>query len=378
MTILSSVMTNGPDHSDASVTAVDTARESSVEIVDVSKRFGAFQALKSVSLTVYRGEFVCFLGPSGCGKTTLLRAIAGLDPQTEGSIFIGGRDVSGLPPADRDFGIVFQSYALFPNLTVAANVGYGLVNRRMRREAINHRVTELLQTVGLADQAAKYPVQLSGGQQQRVALARALATSPSLLLLDEPLSALDARVRVRLRDELKSLQRRLGITTIMVTHDQEEAMGLADRIVVMNRGEIEQIGLPGEVYTRPRSAFVADFIGTMNFFDADVAGPHLLRLGTQELETRDRVAVDPGSKVRAGIRPEELRLGETSAANTLKGCVRSISFHGGFCRVRLALDLNPQIELAADVPVQRLRGITLSEGQLVPLSVPPEHLHVFV
>ncbi len=348
-----------------------------VGIRAVSKRFGAFQALKAVDLDVNEGEFVCFLGPSGCGKTTLLRAIAGLDPQTEGAIFIGGRDVSGLPPADRDFGIVFQSYALFPNLTVAANVGYGLVNRRMGRKAINERVGELLTTVGLSDQASKYPVQLSGGQQQRVALARALATSPSLLLLDEPLSALDARVRVRLRDELKSLQRRLGLTTIMVTHDQEEALGLADRIVVMNRGEIEQVGSPAEVYTRPRSAFVADFIGAMNFFDVDVVGPQVLRLGSLSLEIRDRVSAAAGTKVRAGIRPEELRIADANGANTLNGRVSKVGFHGGFCRVTLVIDNDPLLELAADIPAQQLRGMTLAKGQPIAVSMPPEHVHVF-
>ena len=348
-----------------------------VRIVNVSKRFGAFQALKAVDLEIFRGEFVCFLGPSGCGKTTLLRAIAGLDPQTDGLIFMGERDVSSLPPADRDFGIVFQSYALFPNLTVAANVGYGLVNRRLGRKTINERVAELLATVGLADQAAKYPVQLSGGQQQRVALARALATSPSLLLLDEPLSALDARVRVRLRDELKSLQRRLGLTTIMVTHDQEEAMGLADRIVVMNRGEIEQVGSPSEIYSRPRTAFVADFIGTMNFFDAFVAGSHQLQIGSLVLETREAISAANGQRVRAGFRPEELKIAEPGSGSALVGRVRDIGFHGGFCRIGLELDGEPLVQLAADVPAQRLRGMTLAVGHPVAFSIPPEHVHVF-
>jgi len=355
----------------------DRGRSLHVRIVDVSKKFGTFQALKSVNLDIHEGEFVCFLGPSGCGKTTLLRAIAGLDPQSEGAIFIGGRDVSALPPADRDFGIVFQSYALFPNLTVAANVGYGLINRRMARKAINQRVGELLETVGLADQASKYPVQLSGGQQQRVALARALATSPSLLLLDEPLSALDARVRVRLRDELKSLQRRLGLTTIMVTHDQEEAMGLADRIVVMNRGEIEQVGTPDLVYTRPRSAFVADFIGTMNFFDADVVGQQEFRVGTQVLRTLDQIGGAAGAKIRVGIRPEELQIGVGGNSNKLAGRVRSIGFHGGFCRVTFVVETQPPLELCADVPAQGLRGMTLTEGQTVAFALPPEHVHVF-
>ena len=209
-----------------------------LELTGIRKEFGDFAALKGVSLGVRQGELICFLGPSGCGKTTLLRAIAGLDPQTSGTIRQKGRDVSRLPPAQRDFGIVFQSYALFPNLTVTDNVGYGLVSRRQRRGEIAKRVAELLALVGLPDAGARYPAQLSGGQQQRVALARALATSPGLLLLDEPLSALDARVRLRLRHEIKALQRRLGVTTAMVTHDQEEALTMADRIVVMNQGEI--------------------------------------------------------------------------------------------------------------------------------------------
>ncbi|MBI3453518.1 MAG: ATP-binding cassette domain-containing protein, partial [Rhodospirillales bacterium] len=193
-----------------------------LRIQRLTKLFGAFVALKDVSFDIYPGEFVCFLGPSGCGKTTLLRAIAGLDIQTSGRIEQAGRDISGLPPPARDFGIVFQSYALFPNLTVVDNVGYGLRSRKMKSAGIVKRVGELLQLVGLPDSGSKYPAQLSGGQQQRIALARALATSPGMLLLDEPLSALDARVRIHLRHEIRSLHNRLGITTIMVTHDQEE------------------------------------------------------------------------------------------------------------------------------------------------------------
>ncbi len=215
-----------------------------LKIENVTKKFGDFKALDDVSMEVFEGEFVCFLGPSGCGKTTLLRAIAGLDIQTFGRIEQAGRDISALPPSERDFGIVFQSYALFPNLTVVRNVAYGLENRKLPRAKIKARVGELLKLVGLSGQDNKYPAQLSGGEQQRVALARALATSPGLLLLDEPLSALDARVRVRLRHEIKALQHDLGVTTIMVTHDQEEALTMADRIVVMNQGKIEQIGTP--------------------------------------------------------------------------------------------------------------------------------------
>ena len=208
----------------------------------LTKFFGTYRALSDITFSLARGEFVCFLGPSGCGKTTLLRCIAGLETQTEGGIHIDGRDISWLPPSQRDFGIVFQSYALFPNITVAANVGFGLVNQRLGRDAVQQRVDELLGLVDLSGHAAKYPAQLSGGEQQRVALARALAPSPGLLLLDEPLSALDAKVRARLRREIREIHDRLGVTTIMVTHDQEEAQTMADRIFVLNAGRIEQMG----------------------------------------------------------------------------------------------------------------------------------------
>ncbi len=222
-----------------------------LRLTDIHKQFGGFTALRDVSLDITKGEFVCFLGPSGCGKTTLLRIIAGLESQSAGRIEQNGRDISALPPAERDYGIVFQSYALFPNLTVADNVAYGLVNRKLPRAEIRARVAELLKLVGLPGSEGKYPAQLSGGQQQRIALARALATSPGLLLLDEPLSALDAIVRVHLRQEIRGLQRKLGVTTIMVTHDQEEALSVADRIVVMNQGVIEQVGTPMRGLSRP-------------------------------------------------------------------------------------------------------------------------------
>src|SRR5262245_24466516 len=259
------------------------ARRPYLQIDGVNKFFGNFQALKNISLEIYEGEFVCFLGPSGCGKTTLLRAIAGLDIQSSGGIQQGGRDISALPPSERDFGIVFQSYALFPNLTVARNVGYGLEGGGRGKVETAARVAELLQLVGLPDQGRKYPTQLSGGQQQRVALARALAMSPGLLLLDEPLSALDARVRLRLRHEIKALQRRLGSPPSRVAHDQAEALAMADRIVVMNLGVIEQVGAPVEIYRRPLSAFVADFVGTMNFLPARAVAADRVKLGTIEL-----------------------------------------------------------------------------------------------
>jgi iron(III) transport system ATP-binding protein len=342
----------------------------------LTKRFAQFTALKSVSLDVLPGEFVCFLGPSGCGKTTLLRAIAGLDPQSEGLIEIAGRDVSNLPPAARDFGIVFQSYALFPNLSVADNVGYGLVNRKWPRAKIAARVGELLAMVGLADQAAKYPVQLSGGQQQRVALARALATSPTLLLLDEPLSALDAKVRVRLRDEIKGLQRRLGVTTIMVTHDQEEALAMADRIVVMNHGVVEQIGTPTEIYRRPASAFVADFIGAMNFLSAHGVAPGRIRLGGVDLACPGSQAA-AGVPVQVAIRPEEVQVrgvGE-GTPNRLGVTVRGLDFLGSFCRAELVAKDGTVV--LADLSANLMRDLGIAEGQEVAVALPAELLRVF-
>ena len=235
-----------------------------LDIRHLHKRYGGFTALQSVNLQIRRGELVCFLGPSGCGKTTLLRAIAGLEAQTSGEIWQDGKNVSELPAAQRDYGIVFQSYALFPNLTVADNVGYGLVSQKQPKHLVSQKVHSLLETVGLTGSGAKYPAQLSGGQQQRVALARALAMSPGLLLLDEPLSALDATVRVHLRNEIRALQQRLYVTTIMVTHDQEEAMAIADRVVVMNHARIEQVGGPQEVFDLPASDFVYEFLGDVN------------------------------------------------------------------------------------------------------------------
>jgi len=350
-----------------------------VRVEGVTKRFGAFAALDNVSLAVEQGKLVCFLGPSGCGKTTLLRVIAGLETQDSGRIEIGGRDVTPLPPSQRDFGIVFQSYALFPNLTVAQNVGYGLVNRRKPRKEIRARVAELLTLVGLPEQTSKYPVQLSGGQQQRVALARALASSPSLLLLDEPLSALDARVRVRLRDEIKALQRRLGITTIMVTHDQEEALAMADRIVVMNRGQVEQVGSPADIYARPATAFVADFVGAMNMFDAEVAGPGRVRIGALDLACGGLNGKQPGQRVKLGLRPEEVRVRgvEAGSANAVPVVVELLDFLGAFCRATLRPAAARDLVLRSDFSANAMRDLGIKEGQTLTVGLPPEALRVF-
>ena len=286
-----------------------------LRIERLTKKFGGFTALDDISLDVHEGEFVCFLGPSGCGKTTLLRAIAGLDVQTAGMVEQAGADISALPPSERDFGIVFQSYALFPNMTVTRNVAYGLESQGRSRSEIRDRVRELLALVGLPDQSDKYPAQLSGGQQQRIALARAIATSPGLLLLDEPLSALDAKVRARLRYEVKALQRRLGITTIMVTHDQEEALTMADRIVVMNDGVIEQAGAPTEIYSEPASVFVADFIGIMNFIAGEITGGGEVRAGGLVLAC-DTSGFSEGARVTVAIRPEDIAIESGEAART--------------------------------------------------------------
>ena len=346
----------------------------SVAVRGLSKSFGAFKALDDVSFDIALGEFTCLLGPSGCGKTTLLRCLAGLETPSAGRIVQEGTDVTALPPSQRDFGIVFQSYALFPNLSVFDNIAFGLVNAGQSRAPIRARVTELLALVGLQGQEAKFPAQLSGGQQQRVALARALAPSPGLLLLDEPLSALDAKVRARLRREIRELQSRLGVTTIMVTHDQEEAQTMADRIVVMNHGRVEQIGPPEEIYDRPASAFVADFIGVMNFIDARVSGPGQVRAGTAVLAL-DTGSLPDGHPVRLAIRPEHLGLASTSAAGgvTLEGTVRAVESLGSFKRLLAqvaALDAELTIDLPHDTPA-------LARGQRVQLQADPARLWLF-
>jgi iron(III) transport system ATP-binding protein len=353
-----------------------SSRDPYLRIEFVSKNFGDFQALKSISLDIYPGEFVCFLGPSGCGKTTLLRAIAGLDIQTSGRILQSGGDISGLPPSQRDFGIVFQSYALFPNLTVAANVGYGLAGGKMPRGEIAARVTELLALVGLSGQEQKYPAQLSGGQQQRVALARALAMSPGLLLLDEPLSALDARVRQHLRAELKQLQRRINVTTIMVTHDQEEALAIADRIVVMNEGRIEQVGTPMEIYRQPAAAFVADFVGQMNFLPVEIEAPGTVRLGQVTLETGD-TRMTAGQEATLCIRPEDIQVRGivSEQGNTLLTRIEHMEFLGSFCRAELRLPCGRP--LRADFSINAMRDLGLVPGQELQVALPPERMRLF-
>lgn len=351
-----------------------------LSISNLWKAFGEFVALKDVSLDVNEGEFICFLGPSGCGKTTLLRAIAGLDLQSRGSVLQDGVDVSNLPPSERDFGIVFQSYALFPNLTIKKNIAFGLENTGRSKPDITTRVTELLNLVGLPDQGDKYPAQLSGGEQQRIALARAIATKPGLLLLDEPLSALDAKVRVHLRHEIKELQRKLGVTTIMVTHDQEEALTMADRIVVMNKGMIEQIGTPTQIYRAPANLFVADFIGEMNQINTAVAPDGQLWLGAERLSCNGH-GYAMGSALVAAIRPEDIIPHEAGyhadGGNCVNVQLREMEFLGSFWRCRLGNERFGVSELVADFSVNAVRRLHLDAGQDIVIELPVNRLMVF-
>jgi len=311
-----------------------------LELAGVQKRFGNAVAVENFDLAMEKGEFVSFLGPSGCGKTTTLRMIAGFEVPSAGVITINGQDVTYVPPNKRNVGMVFQSYALFPNMTVADNVGFGLRVRQAPKEQIKKRVGELLEIVNLGDKGGRYPYQLSGGQQQRVALARALAYEPQVLLLDEPLSALDAKIRVALRHEIRSIQRQLGITTVYVTHDQEEALSLSDRVVVMSEGRMEQVGTPFEIYNFPATAFVASFVGTLNVLDGVVvnASTGELTLSGQPARLKSSFEGNLGREVKVALRPEMVSLGTAGdGMNHLTGKVSDVSFLGSIVRIRIRL-----------------------------------------
>jgi len=350
---------------------------------NVTKRFGRFTALSDVSFQVKRGEFVSVLGPSGCGKTTILRVVSGLELQEAGTVLIGGRDVSALPTSRRNVGIVFQSYALFPNLNAADNVAYGLRNIDRPRSEVDRRVDELMTLVGLQGMQAKYPAQLSGGQQQRVALARAMALSPDILLLDEPLSALDAQVRVHLRSEIKDLQERLGVTTIMVTHDQEEALTMADRILVMDNGVVVQQGAPRDIYDRPATPFVASFIGSMNF----LRGAFKRAEGAFEIAGRvvgagrEPQPVSDGGEAVLGIRPEDvvLKREEKPTGELFQARVRHVEFRGASTRVSLVLtETGPEMPIKADLPAARARELSLERGVVLQLGLPVDRVSAYL
>jgi putative spermidine/putrescine transport system ATP-binding protein len=306
-----------------------------VELIDIVKRFGRHTAVDSFSLDVAEGEFVSFLGGSGCGKTTTLRMIAGFESPTQGRIRINGGDVVDVPPNKRGVGMVFQNYALFPNMTAAQNIGFGLRVEGRPAAEIEHRVAEMLGLIHMEELRGRYPHQMSGGQQQRVALARALAVKPRVLLLDEPLSALDAKIRVRLRAEIRAIQRELGITTIYVTHDQEEALSISDRICVMHEGKLEQVGTPFEIYNRPATAFVASFVGQLNVLSATVVDPAAGKLAVdgQEILASGPIAEISGQGVRLSLRPESISLHNGKPENNhLTGIIENIVFLGSIVR----------------------------------------------
>ncbi|MCI0581970.1 MAG: ABC transporter ATP-binding protein [Chloroflexi bacterium] len=351
-----------------------------LELTGVQKHFGPTVAVEDFNLAAERGEFVSFLGPSGCGKTTTLRMIAGFEVPTSGTIVLDGTDITHRPPNRRNVGMVFQSYALFPNMTVGDNVGFGLKVRKRPGDQIRKRVGELLELVHLGDKMARYPYQLSGGQQQRVALARALAFEPQVLLLDEPLSALDAKIRVSLRHEIRAIQRQLGITTVYVTHDQEEALSLSDRVVVMSEGRIEQIGSPFDVYNFPSTGFVASFVGTLNVLPAVVVDPGGggLSVAGQAFRISRPISARTGSTISLALRPEMVSLGEAGGENVLRGTVADVSFLGSIVRIRIQVaegvvvtvdEFNeptlvlPQLEASASISFP-------AEGPLVLESVP--------
>jgi len=327
---------------------------STVELRGLRRTFGAVVALDHLDLDVRSGEFVSLLGPSGCGKTTALRIIAGFDWPDSGEVLIDGEDVLAKPANKRNMGMVFQAYSLFPNLTAQQNVEFGLRVRKQSREKRVQRARELLELVGLASAMNRYPRQMSGGQQQRVALARSLAIQPNVLLLDEPLSALDAKVRVQLREEVRRIQLELGITTLYVTHDQEEALSISDRVAVMSQGRIEQLGSPAQIYSAPRTAFVANFVGTMNKLEGVVVSPtdRTVRCGPLLLNVPDpSFNHAAGEKVELFLRPEDITLqvptnGAEPSPGMLAGRVTSLTFLGPVTRVGLDTNLGP---LLADV-----------------------------
>lgn len=307
----------------------------------VRKEFGDVAAVEDFNLEVAPGEFVSFLGPSGCGKTTTLRMVAGFEQPTTGTIRLAGKDITYAKPNERNIGMVFQSYALFPNMTVAKNVGFGLKVRGTPKKEIEERVKEMLALIHLENRGNSYPYQLSGGQQQRVALARALAIHPQILLLDEPLSALDAKIRVSLRAEIRSIQQRLGITTIYVTHDQEEALSLSDRIVVMNVGKIEQVGTPFQIYNFPETEFAANFVGSLNTATAEICDPEkgLLTVdGVQFVSAEKMEGLTKGDKVRIAIRPERFSFAsEQRKANVVDSRIENITFLGSVVRIQILI-----------------------------------------
>mgnify|MGYP001535581026 FL=1 len=348
-----------------------------IEFKNVVKKFDSFVALDHVSLQIPRGAFVTLLGPSGCGKTTLMRQLAGFSEPEEGDVIVNGRRVNGLPPFKRNTPLVFQEYALFPHMTVYENISYGLKLQELPKKEIDARVAAMLEMFNLKGLEKRFPRQMSGGQQQRVAFARALVMGQDILLLDEPLSNLDAKLRVEVRTELRQLQQKLGITTIYVTHDQDEALSMSDIIAVMHAGRVEQVGTPWEIYFRPVNRFVADFIGTVNFLDeivtANEGGVLTVELGDMTLKIPTAVAVEPGEAVTLVLRPECIRIagGDEPADDlTLRGTIETYSFLGRM--IRYWVRVKDEVFVIDDANVD-LGGVRTGD---VTLRLDPQKLHV--
>ncbi|MBZ9761586.1 ABC transporter ATP-binding protein [Mesorhizobium sp. CA8] len=352
------------------VSAAAGANSPAVEFRNINIAYGKFVAVSDFSLSIDKGSFVTLLGPSGCGKTTILRSIAGLVDISAGQIMIGGRRVDDVPIYKRNIGLVFQSYALFPHKSVFDNVAFGLKYRNVAKPEIKRKVGQALDMVRLPGSEKKLPSQLSGGQQQRIALARAIVFEPQVLLLDEPLSALDANMREEMRVEIKKIQKETGITAIFVTHDQEEALSMSDRIVVMNAGSAEQIGTPEEVYERPATAFVADFLGKANMLSGTVSrsdGPTIVTLaGGQTVNVLSPKALPQGSSVTVVVRPQKLSVGGASA-NRLPGRIVSASYLGGSAIYEV--DIGGKANIRANAPID---GRVLREGESIELGFDPD------
>ena len=353
---------------------------------NITKQYGDAVVVENFNLDMEKGEFVSFLGPSGCGKTTTLRMVAGFEIPTSGKIILGGDDITSKAPNQRNVGMIFQAYALFPNMTVAQNIGFGLRIRKEPEAAITQRVKEMVSLINLEKHADKYPYQLSGGQQQRVALARALANRPQVLLLDEPLSALDAKIRVSLRAEIRAIQKALGITAVFVTHDQEEALSISDRIVVMYDGKVEQVGTPFEIYNFPKTQFVANFVGSLNTAEAEILDPAkgLLSVdGVQFISSERMENLHKGDKVRIAIRPERFSFAaDQKKANVVDCTIENITFLGSVVRIQIVIGNtkfnmdtfnNPFLELPK---IGDKTQVTCSRQAVLILGSPEEAINV--
>jgi iron(III) transport system ATP-binding protein len=349
-----------------------------ITVQGLAKRFGAVTALQSLDIEIRAGEFFTLLGPSGCGKTTLLRIVAGFERQNEGDLLIGGRVANDVPAHQRDMGMVFQNYAIFPHMSVFDNVAYGLRQRKVSKKDIHARVAEALSLVRLDGYGSRFPDQLSGGQKQRVVLARALVIQPQVLLMDEPLSALDAKVRVGLRQDIRLVQQKLGITTLYVTHDQEEALVVSDRIMVMEAGEVRQLGTPRQIYENPQNLFTATFIGTSNLLDGHISAPGIVQLEGATLPVPG-LAAAPGTAIKVALRPEHLWIiaDDESPAGlvTLDGEVELVSYMGS--QSRLQVTTRPtgavlEVEAPSDAPES-----ALAAGSHIRLGIKPEVAYYF-